>query len=109
MWVNESCIWLTDESDDEDERPSRRRRLGERAAEGADEDEDVCLLLIPSGFLLIVVMVKCVRSYEIFPMKVECEVKVILMGVWFYVEVRKNNAELMVLLGLRQVSWVKTE
>ena len=37
------CVWCTDESDEEDEgRPSRRRRLGERAAEGADDDEEVC-------------------------------------------------------------------
>jgi len=36
-------VWCTDESDEEDEaRPSRRRRLGERAAEGADDDEEVC-------------------------------------------------------------------
>jgi len=37
-------MWCwTDESDDEDEgRPSRRRRLGERAAQGADDDEEVC-------------------------------------------------------------------
>jgi len=40
---SEPCVCvLTDESDEEDEgRPSRRRRLGERAAEGADDDEEV--------------------------------------------------------------------
>ena len=32
---------LSDESDDEDERPSRRRRLAERAAEGAVDPEEV--------------------------------------------------------------------
>ena len=31
---------FTEESDEDDERPSRRRRLAERAAEG-EEDEDV--------------------------------------------------------------------
>ncbi len=30
---------FADESDDEDERPSRRRRIAERAAEGAEDEE----------------------------------------------------------------------
>ena len=32
-------IFTADESDDEDERPSRRRRIAERAAEGAEDEE----------------------------------------------------------------------
>jgi len=39
-FIQSAIVWFSDESDDEDGRPSRRRRLGERAAEGADEDED---------------------------------------------------------------------
>ena len=50
MYVNYSSelyiMFWTDESDDEEGRPSRRRRLGERAAEGADDDEDVCHCLL---------------------------------------------------------------
>ena len=34
-----ALLSLADESDEEGERPSRRRRLAERAAEGADDEE----------------------------------------------------------------------
>ena len=34
------CILLTDESDDEEDRPARKRRMAEKAAEGVDADDE---------------------------------------------------------------------
>lgn len=44
LFIQSKSLLLLDESDDEDSRPARKRRLAERAAEGMEvEDEQVIL------------------------------------------------------------------
>ena len=45
---------FTEESDDEDERPSRRRRIAERAAEGAEDEEVYTFSLILSPMASVI-------------------------------------------------------